>query len=158
MKQSTAVITLSSIKKLFLAASFMLVLGSSVWASAELEISQAVKESFKKEFMGAELLEWKEEAGLLKATFILGDHRIQAYFRQDGGLEGSIRTLFYNQLPLTVMTSVDKRFTNAEIWDVNEINNSLGTVYRITMEVKHKKYRLRLDTSGNITDIERIKK
>ena len=108
--------------------------------------------------MGAQLIEWKEEAGFLKATFIMGDHRTQAYFKRDGQLEGSIRTLFYNQLPLAVMTAVDKRFTNAEIWDVSEINNPLGTSYRITLEAKHKKYRIRMDTSGNITDIERVKK
>ena len=56
------------------------------------------------------------------------------------------------------MTAVDKRFSNAEILDVNEINNSLGTAYTITLEAKHKKYRLRLGANGNINDIERLKK
>lgn len=159
MKQSTAVINLPSAKRFFLVSSFMLVIASSsAWASGEPKISKAVKESFNKEFMGAKLLEWSEEAGFLKATFILGDHRTQAFFKEDGQLQGSIRTLFYNQLPLAVMTAVDKRFSNAEILDVNEINNSLGTAYTITLEAKHKKYRLRLGANGNINDIERLKK
>lgn len=158
MKQSTA-INFVSVKKIILSGAFILsVVGSSVRASPVPEINDAVKASFNNEFAGARVIEWKEEAGFFKATFILGDHRTEAYFRENGQLEGSIRTLFYNQLPLAVMTAVDKRFVNADIWDVNEINNSLGTVYRITLESKQKKFRLRLDASGNITDIERVKK
>jgi hypothetical protein len=155
MKQSTAVST----KKFFFAVAFILVVAvGSVSAANEPDINDAVRESFKKEFAGANLLEWNETGGFLKATFILGNHRTEAYFREDGQLEGSIRSLFYNELPLLVMTSIDKRFANAVIWDVNEINNSLGTVYRITLEVKQKKYSVKVDATGNIQATERLKK
>jgi hypothetical protein len=83
---------------------------------------------------------------------------VEAYFREDGTLEGSIRSLFYNELPLLVTTAIDKKYNGADILDVNEINNSNGTTYRITLESKKKKIRVKLDASGNFTDVERLKK
>ncbi len=161
MKKSTAlqIRKLSQVRKIFLALSFMLVIaGASAYAASEPEISEKVKASFNKEFVGAHLLEWNDLGEYKKATFILGNHRTQAFFREDGQLAGSIRSLFYSQLPLAVMTSVDKRFAISAIWDVSEINNSSGTTYIITLETKIRKYKVKVDSNGNFNDIERIRK
>ena len=146
-------------KKIFLSLSLMLTVGlTTALANDELNVSKQVRQSFKKEFAGAQLVKWDDLGQYLKATFVLGGHRAEAYFNTDGELEGCIRDLFYDQLPLAVMTSLDKRFAEAAILDVREITNTEGTAYRVTLEMQNKRYRVKTDPGGNITEAEKIKK
>lgn len=152
-------IQLEQVKKIFVTLLFMFVVAiSSTWAASDPTVSEEAKASFKKEFVGAQLIEWNEVGEYSKATFIFGNHRTEAYFSKDGQLEGSIRTIFYSQLPIAVMSSVDKRFTNANIADVNEVNNANGTTYHIKLEVKQKKYLVKVDANGNFKEIDKLKK
>ncbi len=150
---------LVQVKKIFVVSLFMFVvaIGSS-WAATGPNVSEEVKAAFKKEFVGAQLLEWNKVGEYSKATFIFGNIRTEAYFSNDGQLEGSIRTIFYSQLPIAVMSSVDKRFSNANIADVNEVNNANGTTYHIKLEVKGKQYLVKVDANGNFKDIDKLKK
>ncbi len=146
-------------KKIILSLSVMMtVAATAVFANEDPGVGEDVLTSFEKEFAGAQSVEWKTEADYFKATFILGDHRTIAYFNQDGELEGSIRSIFYTQLPLAVLTAVNKKYAGAEVLDVNEVNNNSGTFYRITLESGEKKYRMRVDAAGNITSTEKLKK
>lgn len=128
-----------------------------VTAFANVTVNEKVLESFKKTFVNAQSVSWSETEGYYKASFILGDHRAEAYFNEEGILEGCIRGLFYVQLPLIVMTNVDKRFPDAAIIDVREIINAEGTTYRITLESKGKKLRVKANGSGSILETERLK-
>lgn len=146
-------------KKLLLSLTLVLtVAAGTALASPDPSINEAVKESFKKEFAGAALVEWREVGNLLKATFVWNGYRTEAYFSQEGALQGSARSLFFSQLPLVVMSAVDKRFAGADIIDVNEINSTAGTYYRITLETGRKKYRVRVNADGTVADTERLKK
>ncbi|HEX4876382.1 MAG TPA: hypothetical protein VFV31_06890 [Chitinophagaceae bacterium] len=145
-------------KKMILSLSFMLSLAAvTSFAAPDPEINEKVLEAFSKEFAGAELVEWKEVGSHYKATFVLNGYRTEAYFSEKGELEGSARSLFFNQLPLVVMTAVDKRFANAGILDVTEMNSSSGTYYRISLETVKNKYRIRVYADGTIVDTERLK-
>ena len=146
-------------KKLLLSLSLVLaVAAGTAFASPDPSINEAVKEAFKKEFAGAELVEWREVGAHLKATFVLNGYRTEAYFNQEGELQGSARSLFFSQLPLVVMTAIDKRYNGADILDVNELNSNAGTYYRITLETGKKKYRVRVDADGTVVDTERLRK
>ncbi len=146
-------------KKIILSLSLAL-LGLSVtgFAGDETRVSKEVKASFQKEFPGSEVLNWTDLGEYAKATFILGGHRTEAYFSEDGQLRGSIRYLFFSQLPLAAMTAVDKRYPGADISEVHEITNDEGTNYNISLETEGKKLKLKVDASGNITVTERVKK
>jgi len=115
------------------------------------------EESFKKEFAGAESVKWSEENGIQVASFVLGGHRTEAYFSSDGELLGSIRDLFYDQLPLAVMKAVDGKFPECDIENLREVANSDGVTYRMRIELKGKKYDLVLDTSGNYIEKKQLK-
>jgi hypothetical protein len=163
MKRKTSVTENNAVrsfqlKKIVVSFALLFIITLNARSAEDPGVSEAVQASFEKEFSGAQLIGWKDMGEFMKATFILGERRTEAYFRENGELEGSVRSLFYSQLPLVVMTSFDKRFGGAEVWDVLEINNSQGTTCRITLEQKHKKYRVRMDANGNIKDIERLKK
>jgi hypothetical protein len=145
-------------KKLFLSLSLMLTVAGTVLAHDKTNVNEQVEAAFKKEFPGASLIEWNKPGEFYKATFMLWDHRTEAYFTEDGQLQGSMRSLFYNQLPLAVMTAIDKRFEGADILDVNEINSTGGTTYSLLLEVNNKKYRVKADASAGITEVKKVKK
>lgn len=145
-------------KKTILSLSLMLAVGVSIaFANVEPVINEKVKAAFQKEFAAAKLVTWSEAGEYLKASFVLGEHRAIAYFTGEGLLEGCARDLFYDQLPILVMKSLDKRYTGASIIDVTEIVNADGTIYRLTLEFKDKKYKVKADTSGNIIESQKLK-
>ena len=143
-------------KKIILFVSMLLTAGlSTVFAASEPQPDQQVLELFKKEFTGAQNVSWEKQDGFDKAVFTLAGTRAVAYFNTAGELEGSIRDIFFNQLPLAVMTSVDKRFDKAEYYDVREVTNASGTSYRLKLEANNKKYKIKVDAAGNIDEIEK---
>lgn len=116
------------------------------------------KETFSRRFVGAENVKWTSLAdGYEKVAFTLGGTRAEAYFSSDGELLGTVRNIFYSQLPLLVMQTVSNRFTDAVIIEVKEINNSDGTAYRVVLEHQDKKYNIRLNTLGEITEQQKTK-
>jgi hypothetical protein len=146
-------------KKMILSLSVLVAAGlSTVYASDGPDPDQEVLELFKKEFSNAESVSWSRQGDYDKATFVLAGRRAIAYFNADGELEGSIRDIFFDQLPLTVMTAVDKRFADAEIIDVREINNTEGTHYKIRLTAKNKRYSVKVDPSGSIGEVEKLVK
>ena len=145
-------------KKLILSLTLSLTIGVTTLFANEITVSDRVKQSFEKEFSKAQLVTWNNAGEFLKASFVWAGHRAEAYFNQEGQLQGCARDIFYDQLPMAVMTSLDKKFAGADVIDVNEITNSEGTNYRLTLEVSGKKYRVKCDTAGNVVETERLKK
>ncbi len=122
------------------------------------EPGQEVLSQFKKEFSSAESVKWDKQDEFDKATFVLGGRRVVAYFNEQGQLEGSVRDLFFDQLPLAVMSAVDKRFADYVVLDVREITNSDGTNYRLTIETKNRRYKIKISPSGSVNEMEKVKK
>lgn len=146
-----------AMKKIILSFALLLAAGTSVvLAAPRPEPGQRVLESFKKEFSSAENVSWNRLENFEKATFQLGGSWVVAYFSENGQLEGCARDIFYNQLPLTVMTAVDKKYADAEIINVREITNANGTHYLVSLEKNKRKLKVKVDAAGNITDVERL--
>lgn len=138
--------------------SMLLMVSATVLAAEAPVVNEKVKAAFNKEFSAAELVQWSEQGDLLKATFLLGGNRTLAYFSADGDLQGTIRSILYNQLPLAVMTALDKKFPGMTPGEISEISNSNGTSYTLALDCHEKKYNVRVDVSGNITDVDKTKK
>jgi len=146
-------------KKVLLSLSFLLTVGATIAFAGETPgTDPQVVKSFKKEFSGAEDAKWSEDAGYATASFILANHRTVAWFAKDGELVDSIRDLFYNQLPLVVIKSLDRRFTDAVIIDIREVVTTDGTRYKFTLEQKGRKYKVSVYADGNVEQVEKLKK
>ncbi len=142
-------------KKFFLSLSLMLTVLATTFANVILDPGPDVKEAFKKEFPGAQIVSWSNQDGFNKATFILAGHRTIAYFDEDNELAGCVRDIFYDQLPITVMKAVDKKFPSASFAEVREITNADGTFYLLTAEQDNKKYKVKITSEGSFASIEK---
>ena len=143
-------------KKIFLPLSLLLtVVASTAFANKDNNPGPGIEEVFKQEFTGAENVSWSQQENYQKATFVLRGHRVIAYFNDDNELAGCIRDIFYDQLPLAVMKAIDNKFPAADVQEVREITNIDGTSYSVSAELNNKKYKVKVSSSGNITDIEK---
>jgi hypothetical protein len=146
-------------KKIFVSVSLLLAAGlPSVFAGNDPNPDQEVLKLFNQEFAKAEEVTWSKQDDFDKATFMLGGSRAIAFFNQEGKLEGSARDINFAQLPLVVMTAVEKRFANAMIYTVTEISSENGTSYRVVLETENKKFRIKADQDGNTSIMEKLKK
>ena len=147
-------------KKIILSLTLLLSAGlSTVFANDDPDPNEQILNLFRKEFTAAENVIWSRQGDYDKATFLLAGHRIVAWFNpQTTQLEGSIREIFFDQLPLSVMTAIDKRFPEADISNIKEINNTEGTSYRILLDSKSKKYTIKVGSAGNISEVEKLSK
>lgn len=147
-------------KKIFVTLSILLTAAAST-AFANIKTfdpSPGVEEVFKKEFAGAENVIWSQQENYQKATFVLAGHRVIAYFNEENEFAGCIRGILYDQLPLIVTKTIDKKFPGAEMLEIREITNSDGTSYLLRADMNNKQYKVKISSDGNIADIEKLKK
>lgn len=147
-------------KKIFVSLSILLTAAVSTAFAHKIVIDPAsgVEDVFKQEFKGAENVNWSQQDNYQKATFVLAGHRVIAYFNEENELAGCIRDILYDQLPLLVTKAIDKKFQGADMQEVREITNSDGTSYLIRVEENKKKYKVKVTSEGNISEIEKLKK
>jgi len=146
-------------KRIFVCLLFMLTAGlATVFANDKTNVSEKLKEAFRKEFTKAEIVKWNDIGEYHVATFILDGGRAEAYFNTDNELVGSIRYLFFMQLPLVVMRSLNNRFAGADVLTIREVTNAEGISYRVLLETQEKKIYAKVSDRGNFSEIVRAKK
>lgn len=142
--------------KNFVLSLFVILVAGAVHAS---EHDPRTEREFARQFSGAENVKWFElEDGYQKAVFTLNGIRAEAYYDANAQFLGSARNLFFNQLPLSVMQTVNNKYSDATVISVMEIITTNGIHYNIVIEQKEKKYRLKLDSIGSVLEKERLKK
>lgn len=110
-------------------------------------------------FAEASHVNWSEvKEGFLKVSFVWGGHQSVAIFDRNAQLIGTIRGLFFKELPLSVTKAVTERFNNPVVLEVNEIFNEEGVRYALVLEYKNKRYNVSLNSLGDVVERERIKK
>ena len=146
-------------KKIFLLLPVLLAFASlTAFSRFNNDVDPRAEQLFKNEFAGASNVVWSKTGNFLMASFTWGDRQTVAYFNADAELVGCIRELFFNQLPLTVMRTVEKNFKDAIILQCMEITNDDGASYKLFVEYKNNKHEIRLNSFGDIVSNKKIKK
>ncbi|MBN8666545.1 MAG: hypothetical protein J0M30_03515 [Chitinophagales bacterium] len=122
-------------KKTILALVLMFTMGiSSVFAGEE-AVSPQVLTAFKSEFASAKEVNWTVSSRYYKAAFSLNGQRIYAYYSLEGQYLGMSRNLTTQQLPLHLMSTIQKTFSNDHwVTDLFELSNEEGNNYYLTLE------------------------
>jgi len=120
-------------------------------------VDPKILSAFQKEFSFAKNVKWEEEGNLARVIFSLNDQGITAWYNSDAELITTARNILYNQLPISVMRSLDKEYEGAFILGIVEINRNNETYYQIRADKKSKKLLLKASPSGNITVLKKIR-
>ncbi len=146
-------------KKIFLLLPLLLVFaGLTAFSRLNNRVDPRAEQLFKNEFAGAANVVWSKTGNFLKASFTWVDHQAIAYFNADAELVGCIRGLFFNQLPLTVIRSVERNFKGAIVLESVEITNDEGVSYKLILEYKDKKHEIRMNGFGEMLSNKKLKK
>ena len=145
-------------KKTFVTLFVFLTFGITAALAAPItNVDPKILSAFQKEFSFAKNVKWEEEGNLSRVNFSLNDQGIVAWYNSDGELVTTARNILYNQLPISVMRSLDKEYEGADILGIVEISRNNETYYQIRADKKSKKLLLKASPSGNITVLKKIR-
>ena len=145
-------------KKTFVALFALLTIGVTVtFADPATNVDPKILSAFQKEFSFAKNVKWEEEGNLARVIFLLNDQGITPWYNSDAELVTTARNILYNQLPISVMRTLDKKHPAADILGITEISRNDETWYQIRADRQGKKLLLKADPSGNIIVLKKIK-
>jgi hypothetical protein len=108
---------------------------SSLTAFASDEnVAKPVLNAFNKEFAKAQEVKWTSGTDFYKATFILNDQYISAFYNPQGELMALSRNISYVNLPLKLQAKIRSDYSSYWICDLFEMSGEEGTSYYITLE------------------------
>jgi hypothetical protein len=145
-------------KKFIIAfVSILTVVTSSAFAGVH-EGTNPALQTFQNEFKGAIDVKWTESKDVISASFVLGNSRAIAYFNYSGELLYTARNVLFNQLPLVVVTEINKRFGSSPVYDITEYTTGSETFYTMRAETSTRKLKLKVSSNGDISVTKKEKK
>jgi hypothetical protein len=143
-------------KKTFVALFTFLAIGITSIAG-EPSVDPKILSAFEKEFSFAKNVKWETKGPFTQVNFSLNEQGIVAWYNEEAELVSTARNLLYNQLPLSVIKSLENDYADASLFGIVEINRDGETFYHIRADRKNKKLLLKATPFGNIEVVKRIK-
>ena len=141
-------------KQIILSMCVMLTVSfTSLFANSGDDPNTKAEQRFRIAFPGAEGVKWSQEGVYTKAVFLFYGRGTQALFNADGELLGSVRNIFYADLPVRVMMAVRKRFDNAIPFGITEVNRVDGTQYKFFVEKGKKRIEANISPDGSFITV-----
>lgn len=145
-------------KKIFVALFAFLTIGAtSSFANEDPNIDPGILSAFQKEFSFAKDVRWQMKGEFAQVNFSLNDHGFVAWYNSNAELVSTARNILYMQLPLSVIRSLEKNYSDASFSGIVEVTRDSETYYQVHAEKKNKKVLLKASQDGNIMVIKRIK-
>lgn len=114
---------------------FVLLAGiSTAFANDATNVSSRVMNAFRRDFSGAQDVNWETGKDFTRATFNLGNQVMMAYYQIDGNLIAVTRNLLSTQLPINLLAEVKKNYQSYWISDLFEVATGVDSTYYITLQ------------------------
>ena len=143
-------------KKTILALSLTLAVALSAFAS-DPKVDARILAKFNREFSTASNVKWDVTKEFTRAYFTLNEQGLVVYFDRDGELMSTARNLLFNQLPLSVIQGLQKKFANASYSSIIEVIRDNETSYYMETEQKGKKVLLQSSIQGYVSVVKKWK-
>jgi len=121
-------------KKTMLALLMLITISVSNVFAGEENVSPNVLKSFKTEFTSAREVNWTVTENYYKAEFVWDGIYVTAFYSTEGEMLGLTRYISTTQLPMNLMNSVKKNFSDYWVSDLFELSNAGGSSYFITLQ------------------------
>lgn len=138
-------------KRIFIAALMAVAVTSSAFALDVNKISVKVKSSFDNQFAGAENVTWSEKETYTKASFTLGEEKVDAFFAADGELIAYSRKVEFKRLPLNAVQKIKKDYAGYTITESIEFDQDGEKNYYVSLTNGTKRQILAVSVYGNVT-------
>jgi hypothetical protein len=126
----------------------------SATASNPPEVSEKVLKAFSETFMKATEVVWHEVQNLYEASFKQSEVISRAIYDQDGNLLRTTRYYSQENLPINILTKLQKRYAGKSVYGVTELSTGDEVSYHITMQDEKNWYIIKADNWGGL-DLEK---
>lgn len=141
-------------KKLFIAVLMTAAISTSAFATDVNKVSYRILSNFQTEFSEATQVEWSATSKYTKATFILADEQIEAFYAADGELIGVSRKVDIKKLPIKALQKIKKSFADYNIKEVIEFDQNGDKNYYVSLSKGDHKEVLQVSLYGNVTQFD----
>ena len=122
------------------------------------EVSEKVLKAFNETFMKATEVVWYEVQNLYEASFKQSEVISRAIYDQDGNLLRTTRYYSQENLPINILTKLQKRFAGKSVYGVTELSTDDEVSYHITMQDEKNWYIIKADNWGGLELEKKYKK
>jgi hypothetical protein len=122
----------------------------SATASNPPEVNEKVLKAFGETFMKATEVVWHEVQNLYEASFKQSEIISRAIYDQDGNLLRTTRYYSQENLPINILTKLQKRYAGKSVYGVTELSSGEEVSYHITMQDEKNWYIIKADNWGGI--------
>jgi len=144
-------------KKLFIATLLAVTVATSAF-SAEIKVSNAIEKKFKVEFKDASNVSWSMASEYAKATFVLDDVRMEAFYTQDGDMIGASRAISIDELPVVAKRTFVKKYDGYTVKEAILFEGADETAYFISAENDQESVIVKVTDNSQISTFKRTKK
>lgn len=130
----------------------------SATASNPPEVNEKVLKAFGETFMKATDVVWHEVQNFYEASFKQSEVISRAIYDQDGNLLRTTRYYSQENLPINILTKLQKRFAGKSIYGVTELSQEDQVSYNITMQDDKNWYIIKADNWGGLELEKKYKK
>jgi len=130
----------------------------SVAASNPPEVSEKVLKAFNQTFMKATDIVWHEVQNYYEASFKQSEIISRAIYDANGNLLRTTRYYSQENLPIHILTKIQKRYAGKSIYGVTELSMQDGVSYHITLQDETTWYVVESDSWGSLELTKKFKK
>ena len=130
----------------------------SVAASNPPEVTEKVLKAFNETFMKATDVVWHETQNYYEASFKQSEIISRAIYDADGNLLRTTRYYSQENLPINILTRVQKKYTGKSVYGVTELSTEDEVSYHITLQDEKNWYIVIADNWGNLELSKKFKK
>ena len=141
-------------KRLFFAALAAVLVGTSAFAADikdASKVSYKVRTIFDAKFNGASNIEWTVREDYTKASFILADQQVEAFFSTEGELIATSRKVEFSKLPLNAIQSIQKKYAAYTVSETIEMDQDGEKSYYVSLQKNDRKQILQVSFYGTVS-------
>lgn len=121
-------------KKLIIAAIIAVSVAGSAFAAPTASVNYNVLSSFKSAFKGAADVQWTIKQDFVKASFIINNERIEAFYSQDGEEIGTSKVISLDAMPVDAKRAFAKLYSNYNVKEAIHFKAAEENAYYISAE------------------------
>ncbi|MBN8837532.1 MAG: hypothetical protein J0I09_09750 [Sphingobacteriia bacterium] len=147
-------------KKLIMAAIIAIAVTTSAFAAHE-TVSYRILSQFRTDFSDATNVSWKVGKDFVKATFVLEDEKIEAFYNNAGELVATSKAIDFNKLPKKALRVIGEKypFPPYELKEAIEMTTAdSGKEYYVSFTTQKESIVLKVDMYGTVSEFKRSEK
>ena len=145
-------------KKLFLSLLIASTVAASAFAKDTKKVNSLVARNFRVEFANASNINWATTDNYIKASFVIDDEKMEAFYNEKGEKIASSRTISIDELPVKAKRSLAKNYAGYTVKETIEFEGIDDSGYYISAENEKESVVLKVNNTGGLTPFKTTKK